>query len=402
MSPRLKSRPLSDLLTAAAGALKLPELLVQRSAAARAAADGTSADDILSAWAGGAPMATAAPPQTEPETPAPEPAAKPEGAASAAAVATIEIPQVVQAPLSAQPEPEPAEPLEPVALGPRVRTATRVGAWAGAALGLFGFLMATALWAGGASVTGEGPYNPVIVSDTTGVLIGIALVSIVFGTIVAGLSRSATGWANPGMRLSTSPSATALLGAFLGLLLGVVAGALLTSGVGIPIEGDEGLVQLPVLSTMAIMLIGGAILGGLTAAITQAVGIPVVVEEGAEDEIEQVKERLAGALGIPMAGLVLLLLLVLPFAWALIQSNELTAGSATVVGILTAIGILAFASLAGSRPNVRVSFGEVMVAVIGIGTVLMVILAVLFAQSPAEENDDAGGETETAVVHLVN
>ena len=392
---------MSDLLTAAAEALKVPESLVQRSAAARAAANGTADDDVLSAWAGGAPVAAAAStPAVEPAVPVPTPTAKPEEAAPAAPVAIIEIPQTAPAPRQTALEPE-EESLEPVPLRHRIRTASKVGAWAGAALGLLGFLVATAFWAGNSTLIGEGPYTPVVVTSTTGVVIGAALVSVVFGAIVAGLSRSATGWANPGMRLSTPASATVWMGAIIGLVLGVIAGALLANGVGTTVEGDVTLTQLPVLSTLAIMAIGGAVLGGLTAAVTQAVGIPVALEDGAEEEIRRVKGRLTGALSIPMGGLILLLLLVLPVAWALIQSNHLTDLGAPIVGILVAGGILAFASLAGNRPNIRLSFGEVMVAVIGIGTVLIVILAVLFARSSASESDHSANETKAGVVQIV-
>jgi hypothetical protein len=65
----------SDLLTAAASALNVPEPLVERSAAARATANGTSVDDVLSAWAGGAPAGPSAPAPAaaeEQEAPAPE------------------------------------------------------------------------------------------------------------------------------------------------------------------------------------------------------------------------------------------------------------------------------------------------------------------------------------------
>ena len=43
---------MSETLAAAAAALGAPEHLVERSAAARAAAEGVSADDLLAAWAG--------------------------------------------------------------------------------------------------------------------------------------------------------------------------------------------------------------------------------------------------------------------------------------------------------------------------------------------------------------
>ncbi len=361
-------------------------------------------DDVLTAWAGGAPAAGTAPapapapveeeapattePSPEP-TPASEPAptAPPEVAASAPAIVPV--------------EPEPEIVLEPIPLGRRVRTATRVGAWTGAGLGLIGFVIASNWWSATATVTGEGPFTAVIQVNSNGVVIGAALISVVFGSVIASLSRAAAAWANPGMQLSNSPRSTAWVGALIGLLLGVVAGAALASGFGTPVEGVEGVVQLPVLPTIAVMAVGGALLGGLTAAVTQAIGVPVAVPEGAGEEIETVRRRLGSAFGIPLTGVLLLLVLVLPFAMALIESNHLTSGGAAIVGILTAAGILGFASLAGTKPNIRLSFGEVMVALIGIGTILVFILAVLFARSPEEESEEPATETEAAIVLII-
>jgi MFS family permease len=394
----------SELLTAAAETLNVPEPLVERSAAARATANGTSVDDVLSAWAGGAPAAgaTAAPaptpaveaetetapaPEAEPSTeaaPEPEPAPAPDVVVPAAAIAVV----------------EPEVRLEPIPLRRRVRTAMRVGAWTGAGLGLIGFVVAANWWAATATVTGEGPFTPVIQVDSNGVIIGSALISVAFGAVIASLSRAAAAWANPGMQLSNSPSSTAWVGALIGLLLGVVAGAALASGFGTPVEGLEGVVQLPLLSTIGVMAIGGAILGAVTATVTQTLGVPVAVPEGDDEEIETVRRRLGAAFGIPLTGLLLLVVLVLPFAWALLESNHLTSGGAAIVGILTAAGILGFASLAGTKPNIRLTFGEVMVALIGIGTLLVFILAVLFARSPDHEETPAA-EPEAAVVLVV-
>lgn len=386
---------MSDQLASISAALDVPESLIERSAAARAAANGTTADEILSAWSGGAPAVASAPALAEatPE-PAATPAPEPEPIEAPAMIAVATPPALVE-PV----EIEEVEPIEPVPFGRRVRTATRIGAWTGAALGLVGFLVATAWWAGTSTVTGEGPYSPVIQTDSNNVIIGLALVSILFGAVTAGLSRSSAGWTNPGMRLSNSPSSTAWLGAFIGLILGVVAGAILTSGFGVPIEGSEGLVQLPVLPTLSVMLIGGAVLGALTAAITQAVAIPVAAEED-DEEIASVRGRLAGAVSVPVIALAILLVLVLPFAWALIESNHLTAGGAAFVGIFTAAAILGFATLAGGKPNMKIGFGEVMVAVIGIGVVLILIFAVLFARNPADHEEET--HEEAAAVLVIN
>ncbi len=296
--------------------------------------------------------------------------------------------------------PEPEVILEPVPLRRRVRTAVRVGAWTGAGLGLIGFVVASNWWATTSTVTGEETFIPVIQVDSNGVIIGAALISVIFGAVIASLSRAAASWANPGMQLSNSPSSTAWVGALIGLLLGVVAGAVLT-GLGTPVEGAEGVVQLPVLATIGVMAIGGSILGGLTAAVTQAIGVPVAVPDGSGEEIDNVRRRLGSAFSIPLTALILLLILVLPFAWALIESEELGTGGAAVIGILTASGILGFASLAGTKPNIKLSFGEVMVAVIGIGTVIVFILAVMFARSPEEEPEEPAAEPEAAITLVV-
>ncbi len=59
---------MSEVLSAAAAALGIPEALVQRSAEARAAETGADPEDIIAAWAGGAPVdAPAAAPEPEPE-----------------------------------------------------------------------------------------------------------------------------------------------------------------------------------------------------------------------------------------------------------------------------------------------------------------------------------------------
>lgn len=85
---------MSDLLAAAAAAMSMPEAMVQRSAAARAAETGASVDDILSEWAGGAPAPVAAKPAAEapappveaPATEAPAPAVLVEAPAASATV----------------------------------------------------------------------------------------------------------------------------------------------------------------------------------------------------------------------------------------------------------------------------------------------------------------------------
>lgn len=386
---------MSELLETAAAALGMPTDLVQRSAAARATENGTTVDDVLTAWAGGAPIAVAVPSaEAQPSEPVVE---APVSEAPPAAVVVLD-PPVIEVPAAIEEVPveaEPEERLEPVSMGRRIKTAVRVGAWTGAALGLVGFLVAGAFWAD--TTTAIPDTGPIVQVDATGVLIGAALVSILFGAIVAGLSRTAAASTDPAMQLSESKGSTAWIGAAMGLILGIVAGVLLTAGFGTEIEGGEGLIQLPVLPTLTVMLVGGAVLGAVTSLVPQLFGTPVAVSDDDEKEVAEVKKRLGQAVSIPMSAAVILILLVLPFAYILIQSNELTSGGAAIIAVLVASGILGFATLAGGKPEMRITGGDLLVAVAGIGTVLLILLAVLLINS-GEGPEEGAPEEQTAIV----
>lgn len=90
---------MSDRLAAAAAALEAPEHLVERSAAARAAAAGSTTESVLAAWAGDAPL-PAAPAE---EVSAPPPAAAPAAPAASPAPAAAPAPVPADAPVSAPP-----------------------------------------------------------------------------------------------------------------------------------------------------------------------------------------------------------------------------------------------------------------------------------------------------------
>jgi hypothetical protein len=101
---------MSELSAAAAAALGIPEAIVQRSAAARAAETGMTVDEVLAAWAGGGDLPAASAP------PAPAPAAEadetevPEAAPPAPPTA-----EAAPAVLAPAPSPAPAPQAVPLA-----------------------------------------------------------------------------------------------------------------------------------------------------------------------------------------------------------------------------------------------------------------------------------------------
>jgi plastocyanin len=287
---------------------------------------------------------------------------------------------------------EGSEVVESVALSVRLKTAIRVGALVGAVLGLVSFVAAYVFWAEDTPADGT-----VLLAGVTGLVAGTALVSVAFGGVVAGVSRAAATRAHPGTRLRSSPVVTVLAGAGMGLVLGVIAGDFLASVVGDPAEGGGSLTQLPVLETFIVTLLGGAVLGSFTAAATQAFALPVVVDQGSEREIEQIRTRLLDAVRIPVSALLLLVMLVLPFGWTLIQSTHLSTVVAPIVAILMAGGILTFGALSESRPDMRITIGEFGVALAGVFVIVGAVLALVFAEGPTGEEPHGPGGTVNVV-----
>lgn len=288
---------------------------------------------------------------------------------------------------------------EPVALGQRVRTAGRIGAWTGSLLGLIGALMASTWLLTAASLDGaEGDFSPSVLVTGSRFVLGTALLSVVFGLIVATLSRTLTGWLRPGATLAGHHGVTRLIGAAVGLILGLAAGSVLTSAFGVPVEGTEGLVTLPVLSALIVVLLGGAALGWITAALVQVVGVPASLFESESHEVGTVRARLGSAIGVPLAGVIALFVLVVPFAYVLIESNHMASGGAAVLAIIVSASILGIAGVSASRPGMKIRRGEFVVALGGIGVVILIIVAVFLARSEAGHEEEAPPESASASV----
>ena len=388
---------MSELLAQAAAALNAPEAIVKRSADARAKAGGISPDEVLAAWAGGGSVTTAAPSDPVPE-PAPQPTAPPEptGDQSPAVSAIVEEP-VTSVAIADPLVVERVEVPEPVVLGERVRTAGRIGAVTGSVLGLLGALIGSPWLLTAASLTGpEEELRPSVLVTGSRFALATALLSIVFGLIVATLSRTLTGWLRPGAALEGRAGVTLLIGAGTGLVLGLAAGSVVTSAFGEPVEGSDGLVTLPVMSAVVVILVGGAVLGWITAALVQAVGVPAGLSDSETHQVDAVRSRLGSAIGVPMAGIIALAVLVIPFAFVLIRSNHMASGGAATLAILVSASILGLASLAASRPGMKIRRSEFVIALGGIGIVILIVVAVFLARSEGDHEVEADTPAEPA------
>ena len=407
---------MSELLAQAAAALNAPEAIVKRSAEARARAGGLSTDEVLAAWAGGAPIAPAPSATTSAEaTPAvaTASAATSEPATSAAGAVAAEAPEVsavevfgvpaVEASSVAIAEPlvvEMVEVAEPVPLGERMKTAGKIGAWTGSLLGVLGALLASPWLLTAASLGGsEGDFSPSVLVTRSRFVLATSLLSVVFGLIVATLSRTLTGWLRPGAALIGHNGVTWFIGAGTGLVAGLAAGSVLASAFGTPVEGSEGVVELSVLSALVVVLLGGALLGWITSTLVQVVGVPATLTESETDEVDTVRFRLGSAIGIPLAGVIALFVLVVPFALVLIRTDHMASGGAAAIAVLVAASILGIAGLSASRPGMKIRRAEFVVALGGIGIVIVIMVAVFLARSEGGHPEESSPPAEAATSH---
>lgn len=107
------------------------------------------------------------------------------------------------------------------------------------------------------------------------------------------------------------------------------------------------------------------------------------VEDRSKEETDRIRRRLAHAFIIPLTGLLLLLMLVLPFAFALIDLSQLAEFWAPLVAILSALAILAYASLGRGMHRIRVTLGQVLLGLIGTIAIIVASVAVLQIGGPS-------------------
>lgn len=370
--PRLST--IGDLLGGA------PEYLVERSAEARAQAQGVAVEDVLAAWSGGGAMAATAtavreappPPVT---APAPAPALRP-AVAEPVPAPVVEQPAVAAVEVV---EEEELEPVEPASLADRIRLGAKVGAGLGAALGLLSMIVQAPLLLGRlAETTAVG--GPAVEVTWTAVA-AMAVLWAIMGAMITMASRGAGRFRSAAYDTDTTPLGSVLSGGFFGLVLGAGLGGFLFATAESSLSGTK-LISISPMMVLG-MVAAGALLGAVLGGVAQAVAQPAALSGEEAEDADTVKRRLSDALALPVAATLVIVVIVVSFGSLLLRFS----GFAPLIAILVAIGTLGFAALMASRPNLRVTKNEVLVAAAGVGVVLL-MLALIAASITKEEGGD--------------
>ena len=377
------SDPRIDAISAALGGA--PEDLIQRSAEARAAAQGASVDDVLGAWSGGGELAAAAPAAAPEADTAPITSAAPVDAAPATpAAAPAAVALAVAPPVVEDDEPD----VEPAGLRERIRVGAKIGALVG---GLLGFVALVVTMPALLNRLGlpAGESTPAIEVTPLAAVLVIAALSAAFGAVVTLTARGVGGFISPALATASSARSSVMTGVLNGLVLGFVAGGTVIGRAETTLSSTK---LLPVRSTVFTILIGGVVLGALAGALAQAFAQPAALRGEAADDAEVIRRRISDSMGIPLVSSIIILLVVVPFGTLLVEYPAF----APWLAMLVSIGILAFASLMASRPNLKITRGEVVTAAVGVGVILLAIALI------ASETSGGGhGEAEDTHSHSI-
>ncbi len=257
---------MSTLSAAVAALPGVPEDLVQRSAEARAAASGSSTEDVLAQWGGGAPAPQSTPAaQVAPvEPPA---AATPVVQAPEAAAMVAVVEQVVEAPPFVEEE---LPPVEMAPTGARLKKARILGLGFGLIAGLATGLLGLLILIPSLSIV-EG----VLVGSTAPrkIVFGAAIIMAIAGRFIAQATTKIPAAINRSYALEDSAREINLTGVVTGLGLGLGLGTLIKIG-GSPDILDPTIQVIPAMSSFVTMLLGAGVIGAVIGMLSQVVALP--------------------------------------------------------------------------------------------------------------------------------
>ena len=290
-------------------------------------------------------------------------------------------------------EEEEVEPIDPAPLMDRIRWGAWVGAAFGAVLGLASFPAMAPLMLSRLSQTtaGGGPAGEV----TWTYVAATGAVWAVVGAIINVASRGMGRFRSPAYDTETRWSGSVFSGGFLGLVVGTVFGGVLFATGEASLSGTQ-LISVSPLSIMWTWL-GWTALGALIGGIGQAMAQPAALSGEEAEEAREVRKRITEGLALPVLATLVIAVIVVAFGSLLLRY----ATFAPLIAILVSIGTIGFAAMMSSRPNLRVTKGEFLVAAAGVGVVLTMLALIAAAVSGEGHEADAGEPAGHALEYVI-
>jgi len=374
----------------------IPQMLVSRSAQARAEASGVSVNDVLNSWTGGEAIQAAPANETvsksqvvieDTPTPVEEQVDEP-----------VEVIEDTPTPVEEQVD-EPVEVEEPENLVEQIQTAVLIKEDLPPPVSISQKLLRSLKFGLGFGViagfvqgllSSSYLYDGLILEAETQKL--IAEYDAVSFVIIISLSTSFLGILNSlnvkkfldsnfdGFGILTSDRESVFTGGGLGLVLGSSTAFFIINSVGQTIEPvlpDDPVINLiTVGSAFWRVVILSTFVQAAISTLTMLLGVPKGLEDFEDSEAQKIRQRIVGSIVIPLGSIVVGGLIAVAIAQVFLNFHEY----APLFALIISAAILLFASVMSAAPKIKITRSEVLIASAGVLTLIVIIASVAASQ----------------------
>ena len=356
----------------------IPQMLVSRSAQARAEASGVSVNDVLNSWTGGEAIQAAPANETVPESQV------------VVEEAPTPVDEQVDEPIEVVEPENLVEPIQtsvlikedlpaPVSISQKLLRSLKFGLGFGVIAGFVQGLLSSSYL-----------YDGLILEAETQKL--IAEYDAVSFVIIISLSTSFLGILNSlnvkkfldsnfdGFGILTSDRESAFTGGGLGLVLGSSTAFFIINSVGQTIEPvlpDDPVINLiTVGSAFWRVVILSTFVQAAISTLTMLLGVPKGLEDFEDSEAQKIRQRIVGSIVIPLGSIVVGGLIAVAIAQVFLNFHEY----APLFALIISAAILLFASVMSAAPKIKITRSEVLIASAGVLTLIVIIASVAASQ----------------------
>ena len=358
----------------------IPQMLVSRSAQARAEASGVSTDDVLNSWTGGEAIQASPSTTAEPET---EVATIEEQSPSFSEEIIEEKIEEVEPEITApsiQTEVLIKEDLPPpVGIGEKVLKSLKFGLGFGVIAGFVQGLLSSSYLYDGLILEAE-TQKLIAEYNTLSFVLIISLSTSFFGTLNSLNIKKFLDSSYDGFGILTTDRESIFTGGGLGLLFGSSTAFLIINTVGQTIEPI--LPEDPVINLIAVggtfwrVVILSTFVQAAISVFTMILGVPKGLEEYEDTEAQKIRQRIVGSIMIPMGSIVVGGLIAVAIAQVFLNFHDY----APLFALIISAAILLFASAMSAAPKIKITRSEVVIASAGVLTLIVIIASVAASQ----------------------
>ena len=325
----------------------VPQMLVSRSAQARAEANGSDVNTVLSSWSSGAPMEAVATPVVE-ET----------------VVATPIVEETVEPPAD---------------LFSKITRAIQYGSLFGIVAGFIQAILVSTYLYDGLILESE-TFNLITNYEKTTYIAALTVLTTFFSVLNTVNIKKLLESNFIGHGIKTTDRESIVQGVGLGIVFGSILGFFITSSIGQTIEPvlpeDPIIYLLPVFGSFWRILLVSTVFQALISVLSVILGVPKGLDAFEEEEAELIRNRITGSAIIPLGAIMIGGLIAFLIAQVFINFHDY----APLFALIISAAILLFSAVMSAGPKIKITKNEVVITALALITLTVIIVSVAASQ----------------------